>query len=123
MSDKMEIRRHIDSNYDLNARINFGYCIPPTSPLRYALESDTSPECILMMIDAGADPHKCGIKEEYLPKYWFEFVESRASVRSCAILAMGAMHKKYGKDVARIIGRVIWETRGITHSNAKKIKI
>ena len=83
-------------------------------------------------VHAGADPYKCGLLTGYIPDKWIDFAKSRASIRFCAILAMGAMHKMYGKDVARIIGRVVWETRGhgakaapkaAMPRSAKKIKL
>ena len=45
---------------------------------------------------------------------WFQVLCAfRDSVRSSAISTMGAMRTKYGKDVSRIIGRCVWNLRGI----------
>ena len=125
-SNEKEIRRHIDNGCNPNQSFIQDCC--ERKPLGYAFMQTADKRCIRVLIDAGANPYKCGLIKQVLPKYWFDFAKSRASVRSCAILAMGAMYKTYGKDVARIIGRVIWETRGYGAAprsgaaNAKKIK-
>ncbi len=46
-----------------------------------------------------------------LPDFVCDFLDDRRAAASCAIHTMHAMKKMVGKDVARMIGRVVWEGR------------
>ena len=118
--DEKEIRRLINAGENVKqARFFAGTLF--IEPLRHAFGSNR--KCGVTLIDAGANPYECGISKKHIPKHWIEFFNSRNSTRSSTILAMHAMHKTYGKDVAKIVGRVIWELRGIGAISAKKIKV
>lgn len=71
------------------------------------LDDTDNTQIAMLLIDAGAhcfDPTK--------ERKWItELRASRESVRLCAIATMGALGEKW-RDVSRIIGRAVWESRG-----------
>lgn len=83
-------------------------------PLQEAFLGDKN-ACVKVLVDAGADIINAS------PQWVLEFMAAREKVRVACIVVLGLLKTKSqsvgdrnGKDVLRMIGRCLWETRGHT---------
>jgi len=80
------------------------------TPLAYALRYDNKPHAARLLLDAGASV-ELAQKNTTPPSWADDFLRGRRACASAVIAFVGSSDRRY-RDVARLIGKLIWNTRG-----------